>query len=191
MPKQLKFYYLPFFVLSEIDYITLLAFYEIAEFDENKKIYDRIRYTTQKSLAQSLGVSAYAVSQVFNSGKYSRYLNIDRENKIITIQNNFQKGTKQPFVRLTKDDVSLIREMKDNLFSQYYIYLKYYCGFSKDGTTNFTGKQFLSACGYSTKSNKYLNRLNDYNKLLTNKKIIKIEKYRDELGHTRNRYSIL
>lgn len=94
MPNQLKFYYLPFFVLSEIDYITLLAFYEIAEFDENKKIYDRIRYTTQKSLAQILGVSAYAVSQVFNSGKYSRYLNIDRENKIITIQNNFQKGSK-------------------------------------------------------------------------------------------------
>lgn len=184
-------YYLPFFAPSDIDYLTLLAFYEIAEYTTEKKAYDTIRYTTQKSLATSLGLSEHTVSTVLNGGKYGRYLSVDKKARIITLHNHFQKGTKQPFVRLTREEVLLLRDQKDNLFSQYYIYLKYYCGFSKDRTTDFTGKQFFSACGYSTKSNSYLNRLNGYNKLLTDKQIIKIEPYRDELGHTRNRYSFL
>ena len=187
----MKVYYLPFFVPSDVDYITLLSFYEIAKFNENNRVYDTIEYTTQKRLAEILGLSPHTISQVFNSGKYKRYLSVDKEARIITLHNHFPKGTKQPFVRLTNSEVSLLREQKDNLFSQYFVYLKYYCGFSKDGTTDFTGKQFFSACGYSTKSNSYLNRLNKYNELLTDKQIIKIEPYRDELGHTRNRYSFL
>lgn len=93
-----------------------------------------------------------------------------------------------PFVVLTQQEVSLLRKQQDNLFSQYLIYLKYYTNHAKGKQTDFTGKQFLSACGYSNKSHSYLNRLNDYNKILIQHQIVKIEKYRDELGHTRNRY---
>ena len=42
----MKVYYLPFFVPSDVDYITLLSFYEIAKFNENNRVYDTIDYTT-------------------------------------------------------------------------------------------------------------------------------------------------
>ena len=97
-------------------------------------------------------------------------------------------GTKDSFVRLTADEVKLLRDNDDNLLSKYLIYLKYYCGYTKDKKTDFTAKQFLSACGYSTKSNKLLNLIGSYNNLLVRSGLIKIESYRDELGHTRNNY---
>ena len=79
----------------------------------------------------------------------------------------------------------------NNLFAKYLIYLKYYCGYSKDNKTDFTAQQFLIACGYSVNSNNTLSQLSEYNGLLVKRGIITIQKKRDELGHTRNIYSYI
>ena len=50
----------------------------------------------------------------------------------ITLHNYFPKGTKDSFVRLSADEVKLIRDKDDNLFTKYLIYIKYYCGYTKD-----------------------------------------------------------
>ena len=92
---------------------------------------------------------------------------------------------------LFRSEVNLIKEVKDNLFAKYLIYLKYYCGYARDKKTDFTAQQFLSACGYSVKSNKTISQISQYNGLLVDRGIIKIQKTRDELGHTRNIYSYI
>ena len=35
---------------------------------------------------------------------------------------------------------NLIRDKKDNLFAKYLIYLKYYCGYTKNNKNDFTAK---------------------------------------------------
>ena len=186
----MRFYYVPFVPAANINYLHLFDLYDLAEYREETKTYDTIRYTSINKLSAKLPFSNSTLSRILNNDSYKEFLIVDKENKIITIRNNFPKGTKRAFVRLTAEEVKLLREKKDELFTRYFIYLKYYCGFTKNNT-DFTAKQFLTACDYSTKSNETLDRITDYNKLLCMKKIIKIEKYTDDLGHTRNRYSFL
>lgn len=180
-------YYLPFYPLESINYKVLLSLYDLAEYNTEKGVYDTIQYTSVKSLSQQINASQYVVQQILNSGKYDKFLTVDKAEKQIVLRNYF-KGTKEPFVVLNSKEVLLIRTIDDNLFSLYLLYVKYYVGFGKNNQTDFTGKQFLTACGYCERSNSYLNRLNDYNKILVSNGIITIEKYRDDLGHTRNRY---
>ena len=53
-----KFYYLRFRPTANIDYIYLLAFYELAEFNEERKVFDTIHYSSIRVLAESLNVSS-------------------------------------------------------------------------------------------------------------------------------------
>ena len=75
-------------------------------------------------------------------------------------------------------------------FSCYYIYLKYYCSLAKKAgiKQDFTAKQFLTAIGYSTKSQKQIDKISTYNNKLKEQGLIIITPYRDELGHLRNCY---
>ena len=88
---------------------------------------------------------------------------------------------------LNEKEVETIRRYKDNLLFKYYLYIKYFCGYYKR-KQDFTAKQFLDYCGYSSKSNNYLNKIASFNAILCESGLIKIRKYRDELGHTRNEY---
>lgn len=183
-----KFYYLRFRPTANIDYIYLLAFYELAEFNEERKVFDTIHYSSIRVLAESLNVSSATVNRILDNPAYADFMSVNKATKTITLCNSFAKGQKEQFVRLTADEVSLIREVSDNLFAKYLIYLKYYCGYSKNKKTDFTAQQFLIACGYSTKSKSTISKLSEYNSLLVKNGLLKIEKYRDELGHTRNIY---
>ena len=185
---MLKVYYLRFIPTANVDYCKLLSFYELAEYNPEKKCFDKIHYTSVGKLAEQLGVSSSTVNRIFDSADYGKFMSVDKGSKTITLHNHFPKGTKESFVRLTADEVKLLRDNDDNLLSKYLIYLKYYCGYTKDKKTDFTAKQFLSACGYSIKSKKYIDLLCQYNNLLVRSGLIKIESYRDELGHTRNNY---
>ena len=185
---MLKVYYLRFIPTANVDYCKLLSFYELAEYNPEKKCFDKIHYNSVGKLAEQLGFSSSTVNRIFDSVDYGKFMSVDKKEKTITLHNHFPKGTKDSFVRLTADEVKLLRDNDDNLLSKYLIYLKYYCGYTKDKKTDFTAKQFLSACGYSTKSNKLLNLIGSYNNLLVRSGLIKIESYRDELGHTRNNY---
>ncbi len=184
-------YYIRFNPAAEIDYLHLLAFHEIAEYREETKAFDTIRYSSINDLAERLNLSSSTVSRILNNPEYKDFIETDKKNKVIHLLCSFPKGTNKAFVKLTAEEVSLLKEKKDNLLSHYLIYLKYYCGYTKDKKTDFTAIQFLSACGYSIKSKQNFDRVSSYNKLLTEKGMIKIEKYRDELGHTRNKYSFL
>ena len=104
----------------------------------------------------------------YENGQRARnlgFMKVDKQSKTITLCNSFSKGVSEQFVRLTADEVSLIREVNTNLFAKYLIYLKYYCGYTRDKQTDFTAQQFLSACGYSTKSNSTLDQISTYNRL--------------------------
>ena len=60
---------------------------------------------------------------------------------------------------------------------------------NKVGTKqDFTAKQFLSAIGYSTKSQSQIDKISTYNNKLKKQGLILITPYKDELGHTRNIY---
>ena len=186
-----KYYYLRFRPTANIDYLYLLAFYDLAEYNEESKVFDTIRYPSVRVLAESLKISPATVNRILDNPAYADFISVDKSTKTITIYNAFMKGQKDQFVRLTADEVSLIKEINDNLFAKYLIYLKYYCGYARDKKTDFTAQQYLSACGYSVKSNKTLSQISHYNGLLVDRGIIKIQKTRDELGHTRNIYSYI
>ncbi len=186
-----KYYYLPFRPSANIDYLYLLAFYDLAEYNEESKVFDTIRYTSVRSLAESLSISTSTVNRLLSNTAYNEFIRVDKQNKTIYILNKFVKGEKAQIVKLNADEVKLIREYNDNLFAKYIIYLKYYCGYTKDNKTDFTAQQFLSACGYSVNSNNTISKLSEYNRVLVSRGIIKIQKYRDELGHTRNSYSYI
>lgn len=180
-----KVYYLPFVPLSKVNYLDLFSLYDVAEYTAEKKTFDTIRYSSIKELAARVGLTTYAVNKLIEN---TDFLSIDKKLKVITLKNHFPKGEKAAFVRLTAAEVKLLREKEDNLFCKYLLYMKYYCGLSKNKRNNFTAKQFLAACGYSTKSNKYISLLSDYNSCLVKNGIIRIIPFTDELGHTRNTY---
>ena len=184
-----KYYYLRFRPTANIDYLYLLAFYDLAEYNEESNVFDTIQYTSVRMLAESLNISTATVNRILSNPEYNEFIRIDKSNKSIKLCNTFVRGQSEQFVRLNDDEVKLIREVNTNLFAKYLIYLKYYCGYSRDKKTDFTAQQFLSACGYSAKSNSTLDTISKYNGLLVDRGLIKIEKYRDELGHTRNRYT--
>lgn len=151
-----KYYYLRFRPTANIDYLYLLAFYDLAEYNEERKVFDTIRYPSVRVLAESLKISSATVKRIFDNPAYAEFISIDKSTKTITLFNHFPKGKKEQFVRLTAEEVSLIREVGNNLFAKYLIYLKYYCGYSKYNKTDFTAQQFLIACGYSVNSNNTL-----------------------------------
>ena len=183
-----KYYYLRFRPTANIDYLYLLSFYDLAEYNIESKVFDTIHYPSMRVLAESLKVSPKTVKRIFDNPAYAEFMSVDKSIKTITLYNTFAKGQTEQFVRLTADEVKLIREVNTNLFAKYLIYLKYYCGYTNN-KTDFTAQQFLSACGYSTKSNSTLDIISTYNGLLVERGFITIQKYRDELGHTRNRYA--
>lgn len=188
-----NYYYLPFKEDAGIIYLNLLAFYDIAEYRPEVKAYDTIHYSSVKELAERLQLSTSTVTRILDSDKYRYFMTVDKANKTIRLHCSFPKGQKAAFVRLTAAEVMLIRKQnKDqNLLAEYLIYMKYYCGFSKSKETDFTAKQFLTACGYSTKAKTNFDRLTGFNSLLVQNGIIKIKKWTDDAGHTRNTYSFI
>ena len=56
-----KYYYLRFRPTANIDYLYLLAFYDLAEYNEERKVFDTIRYPSVRVLAESLKISPATV----------------------------------------------------------------------------------------------------------------------------------
>lgn len=184
-------YYLRFDLSADINYLHLFLFYDIAEYSIEDKAYNRIKYRSIAELSNRLGLSNSTVSRILNNDEYKKFMIINKGSKEITLLNTFKEKKEVAFVCLNKNIVNLLKYYNDNLFCKYVIYIKYYCGYSKTNNTDFTAKQFLSAFGYCATSNSYLNKLNRYNAILVENNIIKITKYRDELGHTRNKYNFI
>ena len=88
----MKHYYLPFPPMAKIDYVHLLALYDLAEYQTDTGTFDTIRYTSSAALAEQVKLSSSTISRILKSEKYADFLIVDREHKVITLNNNFRKS---------------------------------------------------------------------------------------------------
>lgn len=183
----MKHYYVPYKPEAEINYLHLFELMEQAEYRPETKAYDTIKYTSIAKLAGKLTFSKSTLDRIIQADSYKPFLSAEKENKIIRLNNSFIRGSNRPFVNLTDKEVAFLREHEDNLLCKYLIYIKYNCGRSPE-KQDFTAKQFLTACGYSVKSNAQLDTISRYNALLENAGLVSIVRYRDEAGNKRNLY---
>ena len=187
-------YYIIYDEKTNINYIYLLFFISIAEYNPASKRYDIVRYKSIKKLANRINevcgdnsISTSTLNRLLDRD-YKGYLVFDRKNKIIQI-NNYIKNKKR-FVYITQKEAQFFMKQKDNLLFRYYLYHKYWCGFRKDKAHNSTAKQILLDLGYSDISNRNISLFSNYNVILSNNGFLIIQKYRDDMGNERNKYSI-
>lgn len=189
----MKIYYLNFKPQADVNYLHLLALYDLAQYNPASKAFDTITYNSISKLALSLPFSSATLNRILANDEYKHFLSIDKKNRTIKLNCSVIKGSNNNcFVRLTEKEVKLLQEQNDNLLCKYYIYMKYYCSLAQLAGTkqDFTAKQFLASIGYSINSNSQLDKISSYNSLLKENGLISIVTYRDEQGHTRNSYSI-
>lgn len=187
----MKNYYLHFKPDADVNYLHLFSLYDLADYNPATKAYDTINYTSIPKLAALLPYSAATLNRLLANDEYKDFLSVDKKNKVITLNSSVIKGSSNNrFVCLSNKEVAYLRKENDNLLCKYYIYLKYYCSLADTAgmKQDFTAKQFLSAIGYSTKSQSQIDKISTYNNKLKEQGLIIIITYRDELGHTRNCY---
>lgn len=191
-------YYLNYEETSNINYTFLLCLYVIAKKDQKKGIANTIEYTKLQDIQQQIkdncGItySIPFISKELNKNSYSKYILIDKNKKSIKILNNFKSGqaVSNKFIVLNSKEVELILKEQNNLLCKYLLYIKYYCGKSIKKQSDFTAQQFLNAIGYSANSGSNKQKLSQYNTLLLDKGLIKIQRVRDNNGRQRNIYSL-
>lgn len=193
---SIKHFYIPYEAKADINYIYLLYLYSLAEYNTTKNLFDTVRYSSIRTLKTQIedkfgngSISLSTLSRLLKDERYRNYFKVDTKRKEIALQ-NATKGM-SCFVMLTNREVEFLLERKDNLLVKYFLYIKHFCGLRSVGNQDFTAKQFLSFCGYSTKSNEYISKISAYNRLLVDNNFIRIEQYTDKQGHTRNNYYLL
>ena len=187
----MKIYYLHFKPNADVNYLHLFSLYDLADYNPATKAYDTINYTSIPKLAALLPYSNSTLNRLLINDEYKDFLSIDKDSRTITLNSSvIKESNNNCFVRLTDKEVAYLRKEKDNLLCKYYIYLKYYCSLAKKAgiKQDFTAKQFLTAIGYSTKSQKQIDKISTYNNKLKEQGLIIITPYRYELGHLRNCY---
>lgn len=184
-------YYFPFVPDAKVNYLFLFALWDRAEYNPPRRCYDTVRYSSITELANELKFPVSTVRKYLNDERYKDFFSVDKKEKVITLMSNAKEL--KTFVQLTSKQVQLLKQQKDNMLCKYVIYLTYYCGLAKKfgKPQDFTAKQFLAACGYSTRSNATLDKVSSFNSLLVKEKIISISTKRDDLGHQRNIYTLL
>lgn len=187
MPNRLQRFYIPFIPEADIKYIYLFQLYQNAEYNKETKRYDTIRYNNQQRLAEMLNTSSSTVKRLLNDERYKDFFTVDKSNKIIYLLNDI-KG--KPFVCLDRYEIYFLCNRADNLLCKYLLYIKYYCGYSKNGETDFTAEQFLRSICYSLNSS-IPSKLSEYNSLLVEYGYISIKRKRDNQGYKRNIYSYI
>lgn len=187
MRNRLVKYYIPFVPANDINYLYLFRLYQHATFNNETKCYDTIAYNTINNLAEMLDISSSTAKRIIKDTRYNDYFMVDTDNKTIILYNDIRTNG-LPFVCLDKYEVYYLCNKGDNLLCKYLLYIKYYCGYSKNGETDFTAGQFLTACGYSANSG-YPSKLSEYNSLLVDYGYISIKRKRDNKGHLRNIYT--
>lgn len=189
-------YYIIYDEKADINYIYLLFFISIAEYNPETQRYDIVRYKSIQKLADRINeicgnnsISTSTLNRLLDKvDQYKGYLEFDRKNKIIKINNDIK--AKKRFVYITYDEAKFFMQQNSNPLFRYYLYHKYWCGFRKDKSHDSTLRQILIDLGYKGNSNKQISLLSDYNKILSDNGYLLINKYRDDLGNERNKYAI-
>lgn len=189
---------------AKVNYKHLLKLYGIAEYNKRKQMYDTITYKTLDELTNRINtkfgkgsISKSTLSDFLNdkgTKKHEyKYFIVDKNNKKIYLNVDF-KGTneraKNKFVILSQAEFDFLSCQNDNLLISYFLYIKYYCGATKNKRTDFTANQFLSACGLCSTSGTHKEKLSKYNSILSKAGLIQISVSRDCNGRIRNEYSL-
>lgn len=188
-------YYLHYRENASINYAFLFCLHLLAERNTKEKINNIVRYTSIAQLSERIAtqcnykISASTISRIINDAEYNLYFVCQKKEKIITLNCNMKsRSTVNKFITLTDREIYFLLAQNDKLLIKYYLYIKYYCGYSKRNETDFTAKQFLAAVGYCQSSGKLYGQLSNYNNILSSSGFIKISKYRDDKGNERNIY---
>lgn len=185
--------------MADINYSFVFALYYVAATDSKERICNSITYKSQKALAERIkaacgySISPATISRILqDTAKYLPYFSKSATENCIVLNNNFKKGkaASNKFVVLNEKETAFLLEQDSKLLTKYYLYLKYYCGYTKSKQIDTTAEQILSAIGYSAASGKNKSALYQYNSLLVKKQFITIEKIWDCKGHSRNIYRV-
>lgn len=189
-------YYIPYYEKTNINYLLLLCLYDIAEFNPNTHLYDKITYQSMAKLSEKINIefaesglptkSIRTIERMLVDKRYEPYFVLNKSTKEIILKNNIKDSSK--FVVLRAGEVLLLRKYGEALFIKYYLHLKYQCLRSKSKKIDSTLEQMLAAMGYSYRSNANVSKLSYYNRLLVEEGFIIITKYRDNNGFERNAY---
>ena len=128
----MKKYYIPFVVSAEVNYLYLFDFYNLAEFNPDTGNFDKIQYNSIKELPGRLGFSSSTLNRILTNEHYTDFLKLNKQSKTLFIQNDFKNGLKRPFVVLTDKEVAELKKLGDNLLIRYFLYIKFYCGYSSE-----------------------------------------------------------
>lgn len=128
----MKKYYIPFVVAAEVNYLYLFSLYDLAEYNPDTGNFDTIHYNSIKELAERLEVSSSTLNRILSNDHYTDFLKLNKQSKTLFIQNDFKNGLKRPFVVLTDKEVAELKKLGDNLLIRYYLYIKFYCGYSPE-----------------------------------------------------------
>lgn len=192
----MRAYYLHYDEKAKVNYCFLFALFCLAERDKKERIYNTITYNNQKELCERIksvcnyNISVSTINRILKDSQYLPYFTKSKEENKITMNINFKKGTaaSNKFVVLTEKEIMFLLEQDNKQLNKYYLYLKYYCGFSKSKSIDTTANQILSALGYSNNCGNNKDNLCKYNALLLEKGFIHIEKTKDNKGYCRNIY---
>ena len=191
----MKQYYITYKENSNINYCFLLSLYLIAERDNKQRLYNTISFKTQKELSQRIqqhcnyNISYSTINRILKNTEYKEYFTVN--GNTIVLNNNFVgAGAQSRFIILNDKEVHFLLQQNDNLLVKYYLYIKYYCGYTKNKQIDTTANQVLEVLGYSTKSGNTKNKLSQYNTLLLANEFIQIQRIKDEHGYKRNIYSM-
>ena len=203
----MRTYFLQYEEDTSINYLYLLLLHKVAVLDKATRLFNAVRYNNLEELTITLNeeynkintsnnkqvVSKPTLSRVLNSDKCGNYFTYNKTDKIITLQNNFSNrhtNGKAKFITLTDREINFLLIQNNELLTRYYLFIKYYCGFSGKNETDFTANQFLEASNYSTKAGNYKTLISSFNSLLVAEGFISISKFRFN-GQERNKYRIL
>lgn len=199
-------YYIPYYHNTDnINYENIFLLYLEVNRAENKllsvisygsedKLKERfnIKYQQLQNTKNNI-ISKSSIHRLLTEERYKNYFSVDRKKKTITLNNDMRnaKQEKKSFIVLTNREIEFLVKHNDNMLSTYYLYLKYYCGYSKSNSTDSTVEQFLETNGYCKSSGENKDKIYRYNELLEKESFIKIERYRDDFGKNRNCYTII
>lgn len=196
--QTMRNYYLIYDEKAKINYSFLFALFSIAEKNQQERIDNIIKYKSLQELADRIKskcgfkISASTISRILNNTDYLQYFSKSKEENTIILNNNFKKNKAvcNKFIVLSEKEICFLLEQDSKLLNKYYLYLKYYCGYSKSKTIDTTANQILSAIGYSANCGNNKESLCKYNSLLLERGFVNITKTKDEKGYCRNIYNM-
>lgn len=196
----MRTYYIQYDEQAKVNYCVIFCLYMISQKNSTEKLNNIIVYKSQKELVEKIkkecnyNIAESTVSKILNDTKkgYNIYFTKQENENIIRLNCNFKKGkaVSNKFITITEEEIRFLLKQDDKLLNKYYLYLKYYCGYSKSGMIDTTANQILSAIGYSPNCGNNKQKLSDYNNLLVNQGFIEITRFVDTAGHCRNIYKI-